>query len=63
MEDVHRVIPLFDGKENVAFFGVYDGHGGRSEKADVRFGMDWIIILRGIGLQHLTFVFSHVLSL
>eukprot|EP01084_Bolivina_argentea_P080035 145018_1 len=29
MEDVHRVIHSFDNKENVSFFGVYDGHGGR----------------------------------
>jgi serine/threonine protein phosphatase PrpC len=29
MEDVHRIIPLFDGDHNTSFFGVYDGHGGR----------------------------------
>ncbi len=42
MEDVHRVIHSFDNKENVAFFGVYDGHGGRGKKHDLWFGMDWI---------------------
>lgn len=28
MEDTHMIIPLLDGKENVFFAGVYDGHGG-----------------------------------
>lgn len=29
MEDAHRVVDGYDGKENQGFFGVYDGHGGR----------------------------------
>ncbi len=28
MEDVHRVLPVFDGDENLSFLGIYDGHGG-----------------------------------
>jgi len=29
MEDAHRVVDAYDGKKDQAFFGVYDGHGGR----------------------------------
>ena len=29
MEDVHRVTPDFNEDPNLAYFGVYDGHGGR----------------------------------
>jgi len=29
MEDCHRIIPALGGDENVSYFGVYDGHGGR----------------------------------
>jgi serine/threonine protein phosphatase PrpC len=30
MEDCHRVVPHFNGDESMAYFGVYDGHGGRN---------------------------------
>lgn len=30
MEDCHRVVENFNGDENLAYFGVYDGHGGRN---------------------------------
>ena len=29
MEDVHRVVEKLDGDDNLSYFGVYDGHGGR----------------------------------
>ncbi|TFJ80616.1 hypothetical protein NSK_008042 [Nannochloropsis salina CCMP1776] len=29
MEDVHRVLPVFDGDACMSFVGIYDGHGGR----------------------------------
>ncbi|XP_022132306.1 probable protein phosphatase 2C 14 isoform X2 [Momordica charantia] len=29
MEDTHKIIPCLEGHLNDAFFGVYDGHGGR----------------------------------
>ena len=29
MEDCHRVVQSLDGDENLSYFGVYDGHGGR----------------------------------
>jgi serine/threonine protein phosphatase PrpC len=29
MEDVHRIIPSLPGAPEYAYFGVYDGHGGR----------------------------------
>ena len=28
MEDVHRLIPAFDGDARTSFVGIYDGHGG-----------------------------------
>lgn len=28
MEDVHRLIPCFDGDRDTSFVGIYDGHGG-----------------------------------
>lgn len=28
MEDVHRLIPCFDGDHGTSFVGIYDGHGG-----------------------------------
>jgi len=31
MEDVYRVIPVFDGDMDTSFLGVYDGHGGEEE--------------------------------
>lgn len=30
MEDVHRIIPIFDGDASQSFMGIYDGHGGGS---------------------------------
>ena len=30
MEDCHRVVPCFNSDDNLAYFGVYDGHGGRN---------------------------------
>ena len=30
MEDCHRIIPNFNDDSNMAYFGVYDGHGGRN---------------------------------
>jgi serine/threonine protein phosphatase PrpC len=30
MEDCHRVTPHFNNNESLAYFGVYDGHGGRN---------------------------------
>ena len=29
MEDVHRIVPNLDGSDELSFFAVYDGHGGR----------------------------------
>lgn len=29
MEDVHRVLPVFDDDASMSFVGIYDGHGGR----------------------------------
>ena len=29
MEDVHRVLPVFDNDPSMSFVGIYDGHGGR----------------------------------
>ncbi len=29
MEDVHRVVPVFDDDSSMSFVGIYDGHGGR----------------------------------
>jgi serine/threonine protein phosphatase PrpC len=29
MEDCHRVIPALGDDENLSYFAVYDGHGGR----------------------------------
>ena len=29
MEDIHRIVPSLGGDENLSYFGVYDGHGGR----------------------------------
>ncbi len=29
MEDCHRIIRSLEGDENISYFGVYDGHGGR----------------------------------
>lgn len=28
MEDVHRLVPCFDGDAGTSFVGIYDGHGG-----------------------------------
>lgn len=28
MEDVYRVVPVFDGDKDTSFVAVYDGHGG-----------------------------------
>lgn len=28
MEDVHRLLPCFDGDADTSFVGIYDGHGG-----------------------------------
>ena len=28
MEDAHTIVPCLDGKKDVFFAGVYDGHGG-----------------------------------
>ena len=30
MEDCHRIVPNFNEDPNMAYFGVYDGHGGRN---------------------------------
>lgn len=30
MEDVHRVVPVFDGDPGMSFMGIYDGHGGEA---------------------------------
>lgn len=30
MEDCHRIIPSFNDDSSMAYFGVYDGHGGRN---------------------------------
>ena len=29
MEDAHTEILALEGDKNIAFFGVYDGHGGK----------------------------------
>lgn len=28
MEDVHRVVPVLGGREDLSYLAVYDGHGG-----------------------------------
>lgn len=32
MEDIHRIIPNLFNDNNLSYFGVYDGHGGKENK-------------------------------
>lgn len=36
MEDVHRIVPNLGEDPNVAYFAVYDGHGGMRFAAAIR---------------------------